>query len=495
MRNEAGELGGKCLKRGRSSRRCLFPQSVVVPDRTRKDILLYCPLKYSRMRKGKRESAPVCSICGLIIRNIERQTLIRNLVLLALASVVTKLMVLFVTVSVFHSFVDLFDISVYFGYAANVLNGQIPYIDFSVEYPFLFLLPVLLPLIPAVIANDANAYVMGFQVLMAFFDILTLFLVYLIGLQLFDSKQAFRAALLYATAFASSYFILTKYDSFPTFLLVLGVFATLYGMSKRGYLAVILGFFTKVFPIVAAPYILLFNATKTSRRTEFISVAKVAVWCIAILLIPMIFLVQDWYRPFLFATGAGVGVYANTMTYTLYNILNGVLHIPASEEIISLAMYALMIGIVGSLLLVSWVKGVESPRRLLVLIAVTLFSVIFCTKFHSPQYLVWLTPFYALLLIESYWNVLVFYLLQVVVYIEFPLAWGSLYVNRGYIHELGTAGWYGSLAFFIIHAAVYVASILLIVRSDPSLYGDIRSSIGRVVSMVRRIVPSTPARE
>lgn len=447
------------------------------------------------MRKRKRDSAPVCSICGLTIRDIERQTLVRNLALLALASVVTKLVVLFATVSVFHSFVDLFDISVYFGYAANVLDGQIPYIDFSIEYPFLFMIPVLLPLIPAVLANDANAYVMGFQVLMALFDILTLFLVYLIGLQLFDGKRAFRAALLYATAFASSYFILTKYDSFPTFLLVLAVFATVYGMSKRGYLAVILGFFTKVFPIVAAPYMLFFNATRTSRKTEFVSVAKVAVWCIAILLIPMIFLVQDWYRPFLFATGTDVGVYANTVTYTIYNVLNGVLHIPISEGIISLAMYALMIGIVGSLLLVSWVKGIESPRRLLVLIAVTLFSVIFCTKFHSPQYLVWLTPFYALLLFESYWNVLVFYLLQVVVYIEFPLAWGSLYVNRGYIHELGTAGWYGSLTFFIIHAAVYVASILLIVKSDPDLYGDIRSSIGRVVSMVRRNDPSTTVRE
>jgi len=447
------------------------------------------------MRKRKKRSAPACSICGLTIRNVERRTLIQNLALLAMASIATKLIVLFITTSIFHSFVDLFDISVYFGYAANVLNGQIPYIDFSIEYPFLFMIPVLLPLIPAVIANDVNMYVIGFQVLMAFFDILTLFLVYLIGLQLFDSKQAFRAALLYATAFASSYFILTKYDSFPTFLLVLGVFATLYGMSKGGYLAVILGFFTKVFPIIAAPYILLFNATRTSKRTEFVSIAKVAILCIAILLIPLIFLVPDWYRPFLFATGTDVGVYANTVTYTLYNILNGVLHIPISGETVSLAMYVFMIGIAGSLLLTSWVKGIKNPRRLIVLIAVTLFSVIFFTKFHSPQYLVWLTPFYALLLIESYWNVLVFYLLQVVVYIEFPLAWGSLYVNMGYMHEVGTAGWYSSLAFFIIHAAVYVASILLIVKSDPDLYSDIKSSIGHAVSMIRRNDPPTATRE
>ena len=447
------------------------------------------------MRKGKSGPAPVCSICGLTIRNIERRTFVHNLLLLGIASVLTKLIVLFVTVSVFHSFVDLFDISVYFGYAVNVLGGQIPYIDFSIEYPFLFMIPVLIPLIPTILANDVTAYVMGFQVLMAFFDILTLFLVYLIGLELFDSKRAFRAALLYATAFASSYFILTKYDSFPTFLLILAIFATVYGMPKRGYLAGILGFFTKVFPILAAPYLVLFNATKTSRKTELISVSKVAIVCIMFLLIPMISLVQDWYRPYLFATGADVGVYANTVTYTLYNVLNELLHLPISEEIISLAMYALIIGITGSLLLVSWVKGIRSPRRLLVLIAITLFSVIFCTKFHSPQYLVWLTPFYALLLIESYWNMLVFYLLQVVVYIEFPLAWGSLYVNRGYIHEIGTAGWYGSLTFFIIHAMVYVISILLIVKSDPSLYDDIRSSINCVISMVRRRDPPAIVRE
>ena len=440
------------------------------------------------MRKGKRRPGPSCSLCGLTIPDIDRHTLVRNLSILGITSIFTKLMVLFLTVSLFGSFIDLFDISVYLGYAMNVLDGQIPYVDFSVEYPFMFMIPVLIPLIPAVIANDAYAYVTGFQVLMSFFDILTLFLVYLIGLRLFDNKQAFRAALLYATAFAASYFILTKYDSFPTFLLVLGIFATVYGRPAGGYLAVILGFFTKVFPIIAAPFLIPFNAVKTSQKTEIISFLKVTVVCSVILLAPMIFLVQDWYSPFLFATGTGVGVYANTVTYTLYNILNVLLHIPISEDIISLGMYAVMIGIVGSLVLVSWVKGVENPRRLLVLIAVTLFSVIFCTKFHSPQYLVWLTPFYALLLVDSLRNMIMFYLLQAVVYIEFPLSWGVLYVNRGYVDAIGTTGWYSALAFFIIHAAVYVASAVLIVKSDATLCSDIRSAGKQIASTIRQRV-------
>lgn len=175
------------------------------------------------------------------------------------------------------------------------------------------------------------------------------------------------------------------------------------------------------------------------------------------------------------------------MTYTLYNLINVVLHIPISEGVISLIMYILMIGIILLLILVSWVKGVENPRRLLVLIAVTLFMVIFCTKFHSPQYLVWLTPFYALLLIDSLRNILMFYLLQAVVYIEFPIAWGVLYVNRGYVNEIGTVGWYGSLAFFIVHAAVYLASILLILKSDPTLYDDTRSAVRQVISRIRGI--------
>ncbi len=440
------------------------------------------------MRKRKSRPGSSCSLCGLTIPNIDRHSLARNLSILGITSIVTKLMVLFLTVSLFGSFVDLFDISVYFGYAMNVLDGQIPYVDFSVEYPFMFMIPVLIPLIPAVIANDAYAYVTGFQVLMSFFDILTLFIVYLIGLRLFDNKLAFRAALLYATAFAASYFILTKYDSFPTFLLVLGVFAAIYGMPARGYLAVILGFFTKIFPIIAAPYLILFNATETSRKAEIVSLLKVIAGCSVILLVPMIFLVQDWYRPFLFATGTGVGVYANTVTYTLYNILNGLLQLPISEDIISLAMYALMIGIVGSLVLVSCIRGVENPRRLLVLIAVTLFSVIFCTKFHSPQYLVWLTPFYALLLVDSLRNITIFYLLQTVVYIEFPLSWGVLYVNREYVDAIGTTGWYSALAFFIIHATIYVASIVLIVKSDATLCSDLRLAGKQVVSTVRRQV-------
>jgi hypothetical protein len=38
----------------------------------------------------------------------------------------------------------------------------------------------------------------------------------------------------------------------------------------------------------------------------------------------------------------------------------------------------------------------------------------------------------------------------------------------------------------MVHAAVYLASILLILKSDPTLYDDTRSAVGQVVSRIRR---------
>ncbi len=46
-------------------------------------------------------------------------------------------------------------------------------------------------------------------------DIVTLLCIYFIALKIHNSKTAFLAGLIYATAFSTSYFVLTKYDASP----------------------------------------------------------------------------------------------------------------------------------------------------------------------------------------------------------------------------------------------------------------------------------------
>jgi len=73
------------------------------------------------------------------------------------------------TTAVFHSFLDMFDIGFYLNYAIKVLEGQIPYVDFNVEYPQLAFISILLPLVPPS-SSERGAYALSHQVLMCLLD-------------------------------------------------------------------------------------------------------------------------------------------------------------------------------------------------------------------------------------------------------------------------------------------------------------------------------------
>jgi len=167
--------------------------------------------------------------------------------------------------------------------------------------------------------------------------------------------------------------------------------------------------------------------------------------------------------------------YVNTATYTFYAILHDVLHLGVSVTAVSNFMYILMVLVVGGLILFACFKGISSPRRLLVLTYLTLFAAIFFTKFHSPQYLVWITPFMAVTLCDSFSRVALFYISQTIAYIEFPLMWNVLYVNQQYLAPPGSPGWYAALIFFLLEAVVLLIVTYAVISVDTTFKRDIRS--------------------
>jgi hypothetical protein len=78
-------------------------------------------------------------------------------------------------------------------------------------------------------------------------------------------------------------------------------------------------------------------------------------------------------------------------------------------------------------------KQSRSITTMLKLILMTIFVTIFFSQYRSPQYIVWLTPFAALLVAEDMWGILSFYGVQVLAYVEFPLTYGVLWENDQYI--------------------------------------------------------------
>ena len=198
------------------------------------------------------------------------------------------------------------------------MQGQVPYADFGFDYPPLVFIPILLAFIPAILFNSAAAFILSFQFLMVICDVIIVICIYLIGLKLYNEKTAFVAAFLYATAFSVGYFVLTKYDAFPTSILMLAVLFTVYNRSIRGYISIVVGTLAKIFPGIALPFVAFYNAKSTSLRQEIISILKIGIPVAVILFVPVLIIKPGIIISYISGSLVRSDVYVNTATYTLY---------------------------------------------------------------------------------------------------------------------------------------------------------------------------------
>jgi len=408
---------------------------------------------------------------------IDINTVKNHILILILATIITKLVVVVATTAIFHSFIDLFDIGTYFAHAIPMLEGQLPYIDYQIEYPILLFIPVALAFIPAVIFGSPIIFMFSFQILMILADILIVTCVYLIGLKLWSEKTAFLGGFIYATAFSTAYFVLTKSDAFPTCILMIALLFTVYGKNTKGYVSATLGFFTKIFPAIALPFIVLYNAKSTSLKTELISAGKIFLAFCLVLLLPLAIINPDTVSTYLFAAGGSVGVYANTVTFTIYSYLHDVFGLGIALESVSTIMYILMGITIVSLLYFAYAEKEKTPKLLIKLVLCAIFCMVFFTKFHSPQYLVWFTPLLAILVAGDLLKIVLFYITQIFAYIEFPLIFGKYYVNLKYTNPVGTSDWYLTLGFFTLEYIAFFVLIYFIIKPDKGLLTTIRERI------------------
>ena len=424
-----------------------------------------------RGKKGK----PLLSFLNVEFGNVDLQTVKRHLLILILASLLTKFIVIFATTSVFHSFIDLFDIGYYFECAIKLVQGQIPYVSYNFEYPILIFIPITIAIIPVLLFQNAMAFVYTFKMLMVLCDTITILCIYFIGLKLWNEKTAFYAGLIFATAFSTAYFVQTKYDAFPTCLMMLAILFTVYDMNTRGYISSSLGFFTKIFPIIVMPFIVLYNAKTTSLKQEILSAGKIFLLFVIVLLLPLAIINPDVIRSYLIVTGGSLGIYAATPTFTLYSILHDVLHTEISSSLIATVMQVLMGVTLIILVYIAYIAKEKDPKQLLKLVLCAIFALVFFAKFHSPQYFVWFTPFLALLVADDLVKIFLFYVTQIFVYIEFPLTFGSYWVNLNYTNPVGTTDWYLTLLFFTLQYLAFLLLISLIIRPPEGIFKKIRS--------------------
>ena len=404
--------------------------------------------------------------------DIDEQDAKRHMAILVLASILAKLAVVFVTMVVFRSFIDYFDIGVYLKHSQMLLQGQSP---FSPEFPYpvLIFVPLAIALVPAFVFQNAMAFVYTFQILMVICDIVTILCVYLIALRLWNERTAFFAGLLYAAAFAAAYFVITKYDAFPTSLLMLAILFTVYRQVVKGYATSMLGFFTKVFPLLTLPFFILYNAKITSMKQEFISAAKVVIPITVVLFLPLFLINPDTFRIYV-PIRSELGYYSNTLTFTIYSWVHDVFKMGISIDTVSVVMFAGMgIGILV-LLYAAYVIPGRNPKLLIKLILCAIILVVVCAKVRSPQYIVWFTPLICILAVDDIKKIVLLYVVQGLAYIEFPLMFRAFYTAIQYTEPVLSSGWMLTLMMFTLeYLALFVC--VWFVANPMEIYTKIRT--------------------
>jgi hypothetical protein len=363
----------------------------------------------------------------------KKSTRYKDIFYLICASIAIKLVVFVATTRVFGSFIDMFDITLYATYSLNVINGQIPYVNFVVEYPQLFFIPILIAAVPAMWLNSMDVYINAYHIVLSLIDVLTCVFVYFIALKFYNNRTAFFSALMYATAFGSAYFVFTKYDAYPTFIILLSLMLFLYrddiyGKSIGAYVAASAGFFIKWFPVVVAPYYLVYDLkNKTLNKNAYHAILAAVLFALAVAVPFMIMSLDGFIKTYTFHFVRTP--LSSSFTYYVDQIFSTVFHVTwfSSTSMIITVILELV------LLAVYFKYGNPGKFELVKFIFISIFIFVICNKIFSPQYVLWLVPFMAILLIDSWKGIILFYICQVWFYIEFPLIYGKIYINDNYI--------------------------------------------------------------
>jgi hypothetical protein len=287
------------------------------------------------------------------------------------------------------------DIAEYFRYAQHTFDGQMPYRDFSLEYPPGALAPVLA-------AGPADhGYYNRFRILMLALGAAAIVL--LVG-ALFvagaDAAELAAGVLVLATLplTLEPGLVFERFDLWPAFLVLLAVVALLRGRRVLGLAALGVGTAAKLYPLALLPLALL---ARRGRAHVGRDIAVVVAAAFASVL------------PFAVVAPRGVGHVGSLLVRRPLHVesLGGSIllaahRLGAYEPTISLSIgnswdlagpAAQVVAVVGSLaeaaaLVAVWfffARGPRGPRELLLAVAAAVVGFVAFGKVLSPQYMVW----------------------------------------------------------------------------------------------------------
>ena len=295
------------------------------------------------------------------------------------------------------------DTPVYQRYGDAMVNGQVPYLDFSVEYP-----PDALPvfLLPAIGDHqDAATYQRNFERLMVICGLLAIAGVAIALGALRAGPERIVAALAFAALgpLALGSVILTRFDLWPTALLVLGLAFVLAERRRLGLGVLGLAASAKIFPAVVVPLAVTYVWRRRGRR-EALVCAGIFAAVVALCFAPFVrlspggvwdSLYRQADRPLqIESLGSSFLLVAHQLgAWTVHlNLSHGSQNQGGSfagalATVQSIVQAAVVIG-----LWIAFARGPAEPERLVRYSAATVAAFIAFGKVLSPQFLIWLIP-------------------------------------------------------------------------------------------------------
>jgi hypothetical protein len=293
------------------------------------------------------------------------------------------------------SYPDRGDIALYFDYAQRTFEGQVPYRDFTVEYPPGFLAPLLAP------GPADHGYYDRFRVLML---VLGAAAVVLLVVALFlagaGAVELAAGVLVFATLplTLTPDLVFERFDLWPAVLVLLALAALLRGRRTVGLAALGVGTAAKLYPLAIVPLAILARRGRAHVRRDLAVVASAAL----VLVLPFAIVAPrgvghvGWLlvrRPLHVESLGGsillvahrLGVYEPTIYLSFAGSWD--LAGPAAK----------VVAVVGSLaeaaaLIAVWflfARTSRGPRELLLASAAAVVGFVVFGKVFSPQYLVW----------------------------------------------------------------------------------------------------------
>ena len=300
--------------------------------------------------------------------------------------------------------------------AQKIAAGGVPYRDVTSEYPPLALLNMTLPRILG--GTSSSAYQTWFSVLSILLAIATLAIVYWLARRAWSVELPYdTAAMFIGLSLAAVPIVVWRFDILPAFFTVLALAAWAAGRAGWTGFGLGAGVMAKIYPVFLGPVFFLAAVVERRFKDALWVVAGGAVAVGLILAGPVLVAGDKAFSYVLYQQDRGVEIEA--VAGGLAMLAHTVASVPArvalgfgAWQISSPALSTLATPVgVFNVVIVAFVViacllafrrdvreyGSVQPTTLVTYLTATLLAVILINKVLSPQYLVWLLPFVALL--------------------------------------------------------------------------------------------------